>query len=486
MRLRDNGESGALLHISSLPGKYGIGTLGEPAYRFAELLGSAGQKYWQLLPLVPLGEGNSPYKSPSAYAGEILYIDPDLLVRDGLLLPEELPERVPAGRVDYKRIRPIMLNVLRTAVARFKEQCRPFREFCRVNREWLEGYAVFAAICEEYGDTLGSIPEELRFHIPQAIEAFCLAHHRQISFYKITQYLFYKQYFELRGFARRQGVELIGDIPFYVAPDSAEVWQYPDCFRLGRDLTPVCVAGVPPDRFSGSGQLWGNPIYAWDYLKKNSYAFWRKRLSFCSGLYSALRIDHFRAFSAYYSIPFGAVDARSGAWEPGPGIDFWSAVENECGDMKIIAEDLGGEEPEVERLLRQTGFPGMRILQFGFSGDLQNRFYPKNYPKGCVCYTGTHDNETATGWYENAARREQVFFSKTAPLNGEAPALRMIALAMRSRAALVIIPMQDWLCLDNSARMNSPGTLGGNWEWQMTEDIDFDELRGKMRKYGRR
>ena len=485
MRSKDNGESGVLLHISSLPGKYGIGTLGSKAHRFAEFLGSAKQKYWQLLPLVPLGEGNSPYKSTSCFAGEILYIDPELLVRDGLLFPEELPEEVPAGSVDFGTVRSKMLPLLELAASRFRRDNRDYRSFCRKNIDWLDDYAMFAAISEEYGDTLNRFPEELRFRLPQALEAFSLTHQRRLNFHRITQFLFYKQYTELRKAAAQNGVRIIGDIPFYVALDSADVWRDPDCFRLGRDLTPVRVAGVPPDRFSESGQLWGNPIYDWDYQRKTAYLWWKKRLRFCAGLYDVLRIDHFRAFASYYSVPFGAPDARGGVWETGPGIAFWRSVEHEYRGMKIIAEDLGGEEPAVEQLVAQTGFPNMKVLQFGFTGDLQNRFYPKNYGTNCVCYTGTHDNETALGWYENAPLREQVFFSKTAPAEGENPALRMIALAMRSKAELVIVPMQDWLCLSNSARMNTPGTVGGNWEWQMSENTEYETLKKNMLRFGR-
>ena len=474
-----------MLHIPSLPGKYGIGTLGEQAHRFAEFLGKNGQKYWQLLPLVPLGEGNSPYKSTSCFAGEILYIDSELLVRDGLLYENELPGRVPSGKVDYSEVRKAMLPLLELAVSRFKKDDRRYRAFLKASKGWLEDYALFEVLRSEYGETLDRFPEELRFRQPAALEAFSLTHRRQLEFHYITQYLFYSQYSQLRETASRHGVRIIGDIPFYVALDSADVWTSPDCFRLGRDMTPVRVAGVPPDIFSDTGQLWGNPVYDWDYQRKTAYAWWKKRLKFCSEIYDVLRIDHFRAFSSYYSVPFGAADARAGVWEPGPGLSFWRSVEAECRGMGIIAEDLGGEEPDVEQLVLQTGFPNMKVLQFGFSTDTQNRFYPKNYRKNCVCYTGTHDNETALGWYQNASIREQVFFSRTAPCEGENPALRMIALAMRSKAGLVIIPMQDWLCLDNSARMNTPGTLGGNWEWQMADDTDFSALGKLMRRYGR-
>lgn len=485
MRSKDKGECGVLLHISSLPSEYGIGTLGDEAYRFADLLSAAGQRYWQLLPLVPVGEGNSPYKSSSCFAGEILLIDLERLVRDGLLLPEELPEKTVSGRVDYDAVRGYKLPLLRLAASRFDTSSRDYRGFLHKNRDWLENFALFSAIAEEHGDTLSRFPEELRYRLPAALEAFALTHREQLDFHRITQYLFYRQYFELKKYAAKKGVLLIGDIPFYVALDSADVWQNPDCFRLGRDLTPVRVAGVPPDRFSENGQLWGNPVYDWEFQRKTHYAWWKQRLHFCSRLYDVLRIDHFRAFASYYSIPFGAPDARSGVWERGPGMTFWRSVESACGDLMIIAEDLGGEEPDVEALVAATGFPNMKVLQFGFDGDLQNRFLPRNYARNCVCYTGTHDNETALGWFESAPQREQVFFSRTAPEREEPPAVRMIAMAMRSRAALVIVPMQDWLGLDSSARMNTPGTASGNWEWQMKSGADYEALRTLMRRISR-
>ncbi len=482
MRSRDKGECGVLLHISSLPSKHGIGTFGKEAYRFADFLAESGQKYWQMLPLVPVGEGNSPYKSSSCFAGEILYIDLDLLIEDGLLSVDEIDYKIFKSRVDYEAERELKLPLLRLAASRFDISDLEYKAFLKKNAYWLEDYALFACISEEYGGFFHRFPEELRYRLPESMEGFCLSHKSELDFYRVTQYIFYKQYFELKKFCNKKGIAIIGDIPFYVSLESADVWTIPDGFRLGRNLVPVSVAGVPPDRFSDDGQLWGNPIYDWDYHKKTGYAWWKSRLKFCSQLYDALRIDHFRAFASFYTIPYGSPNAKNGAWEHGPGVGFWKSVEHSCGDLLIIAEDLGGEEPEVEQLLAAVGFPNMKVLQFGFSGDMQNRFLPRNYNRNCVCYTGTHDNDTVIGWYDNATMRERAFFASVAPRTEKNTALRMIDFAIRSRAALVIIPLQDWLCLGSEARMNRPGTVRNNWEWQMPRDIDYGALSETVKR----
>lgn len=482
MRSKDKGECGVLLHISSLPSKYGIGTLGLEAYKFIDFLCEAGQGYWQILPIVPIGEGNSPYKSSSCFAGEILFIDLEFLVRDGLLKADELPEESFSERVDYKKLKNEKIPLLKKAAERFDKDNKDYKAFLEENSLWLQNYALFSCIADEYGELLSRFPEELRYRLPHALEGFRLSHRNEMDFYCITQYLFYKQYFELKKYAVKMGIQLIGDIPFYISLESADVWESPDAFKLGRDLTPMKVAGVPPDRFSETGQLWGNPVYDWDYHKKTNYSWWKKRLKFCSKLYDVLRIDHFRAFASYYSIPYGAPDARNGVWEHGPGISFWKSVEHSCGNLMIIAEDLGGEEPDVEQLVEKCGFPNMKVVQFCFDGDIKNRFLPKNYNRNCVCYTGTHDNETALGWYHEAPLKQKVYFDGITPKKEGVPALRMIDFAMRSRAALVVIPMQDWLCLDNKARMNTPGTKGNNWEWKMAQDTDYKALTERMRR----
>lgn len=479
-------ESGILLHISSLPSKYGIGSLGEQALRFIDFLRKSGQRYWQLLPLVPIGEGNSPYKSPSCFAGEILYIDIDFLVRDGYLEPADIPDDFETSKTDYKLAAAIKLPLIKKAAENFNTKSPAFMKFARENEWWLTDFAVFMAATSGGNKPLLSLEDGLKYRLPAPLEAFRMKHRDEIKFYKISQFFFYSQYFELKKYAAKCGVRLIGDIPFYVSPDSADVWKSPDNFKLGRDLTPVQVAGVPPDIFSSSGQLWGNPIYDWDFQRKTGYSWWKKRLSHCARLYDVIRIDHFRAFASYYTVPFGAADAKSGTWEKGVGLHFWETLSEECGGLKIIAEDLGGEEPEVQKLIADTGFPNMKVLQFAFSGDSTNPFLPKNYDRSCVCYTGTHDNDTVLGWYASATNKERLTANRLLPHIENAPiSIRMISAAMRSKAELVIIPMQDWLSLDSEARMNTPGTRTGNWEWRIPPDYYNDKFAETIRSLSR-
>lgn len=482
MRSKDKRECGVLLHISSLPSPYGIGTLGKQAYDFIDFLASTGQKYWQILPLVPVGEGNSPYKSSSCFAGEPLLIDLDFLVRDGLLNAEELPAWEFGKDVDYDAVRKYKIPLLKKATERFDEQSKNYGDFLRENEWWLKDYALFAAIADSGYDRLCSMPEELKYRLPSALEEFAKENSDNIAFHKKVQYFFFAQYSQLHNYAIKQGVKIVGDIPIYVSLDSADVWVSPDEFKLGRDLTPVRVAGVPPDIFSNSGQLWGNPVYDWDYQRKTGYRWWKRRLQYCASLYDVIRIDHFRAFESFYSIPCGAKDARTGIWEKGPAMNFWNSMSETIKDLQIIAEDLGGEEPEVEKLVLQTGFPNMKVLQFAFDKDMQNRFLPRNYERNCVCYTGTHDNDTSLGWWNSATTHERLLFSRLAPEHERIMPQRMIAMAMRSRARMVIIPMQDWLSLDTDCRMNTPGTSVGNWKWRMSADALDDKLKRLMRE----
>ncbi len=486
MRSRDKRECGILLHISSLPSKYGIGSFGEEAYRFVDFLAHCGQQYWQILPLVPLGEANSPYKSVSCFAGEPLYIDIDLLVRDGLLNEDEVQYSVPVDNVDFDMVRAVKLPLIQRAAERFDTKRSDYLRFVKKNEFWLSSFALFSAIAEEYEtENPAEFPDELRYRLPLALENFKMSYPQRIKYYQVIQFLFYRQYFALKEYAGKKGVKIIGDIPFYVSGESADVWKNPDCFCLGRDLTPARIAGVPPDIFSASGQLWGNPVYDWDFQRKTNYAWWRRRLEFCASLYDVLRIDHFRAFSSYYSMPYGAEDARGGTWESGPGMNFWKSMSSTIEGLDIVAEDLGGEEEAVLNLIKATGFPNMKILQFGFDKDLKNRFLPKNYDKNCVCYTGTHDNDTALGWYSSATSHERVMFNRLAPEIGRPVPLRMISMAMHSKARLVIIPMQDWLCLGTEARMNTPGTSTGNWSWRIKSDAITEDLVKTVRKFSK-
>ena len=481
MRLRANNElleSGVLLHITSLPSNYGIGSFGKEAYRFVDFLKESGQRYWQILPLCPIGEGNSPYKSPSCFAGEPLLIDLELLVSDGYLDASDLPENFGDGSVDYDKVRSIKLPLLKKAAEKFKRNKIDYIRFLKKNEFWITDYAVFMTALEVGNiEKLSDFEEGLLHRLPIALENFKAAYAQEIEEKKIIQYFFYSQYFALKAYAAKSGVRIIGDLPFYVSLDSADVWKSPDNFKLGNDMTPVLVAGVPPDVFSADGQLWGNPIYDWDYQKRTNYAWWRKRLEFSLNVYDVLRIDHFRAFADYYTIPYGSKTARSGSWEKGVGLPFWQLMESKIGRLRIIAEDLGEASPEVEKLVADTEFPNMKVLQFAFDSDLQNKFLPRNYNRNCVCYTGTHDNNTALGWFNNATPHERDMFEKLVQASGiSEPSYQLIWLAMRSRASTVIIPMQDWLCLDESGRMNMPGTKTENWKWRMNKDYKTDEL----------
>lgn len=470
--------SGALLAVSSLPSNYGIGTLGKSAYDFVDFLRLANQRYWQILPINPLGEGNSPYKSVSGFAGEMLYIDIDFLVRDGYLDASDIPETNFPQNTDYNAVYKFKIPLLKKAAENFDTKQSAFLKFKHDNAYWLDDYAIFCTAMQVYGtQRLTELPEGIKYRVPKAIFEFAEKHRSKIRFHKIMQYIFYRQYFELKRYANSCGVEIIGDIPFYVSPDSVDVWVNPDDFKVGRDFTPTAVAGVPPDKFSQNGQLWGNPIYNWKNMKKNDLCWWQRRLRFCKDLYDVIRIDHFRAFANFYSIPYGAKDARSGTWEKGIGISFWEKMQNALGNINIIAEDLGGEDDiDVQQMLCKSGFPNMKIMQFGFTGSLQNQFLPQNYKYNCVCYTGTHDNDTTLGWYNTATKKERVFFNALMGEDNTPVPHRMIKAAVKSQARMVIVPMQDLLCLDSSARMNTPGTVRGNWQWRMPNDALTKEL----------
>lgn len=477
-------ESGILLPLSSLPSKYGIGSLGEEAYRFADFLKQAGQTYWQLLPLCPLGRGNSPYSSFSTFAGEILYIDLDFLANDGWLNKGDIHNKKFETTIDYNLVRKFKLPLLKQAALNFDTESSDFKSFKKENCHWLDDFCLFMAIMEgNLGVAFNKWETPLKYRFPDAIKSFIDTHQEEIEFYEITQYFFYTQFFALKNYCNKIGIKLIGDIPFYVSLNSADVWSNPENFKLGRDMTPVQVAGVPPDVFSKEGQLWGNPIYDWSFQKKTDFYWWSKRLEHYSFMYDVIRIDHFRAFADYYTIPFGSKNAKLGTWEKGVGMLFWNTVQPIIKNTEIIAEDLGGETPEVEELVKASGFPNMKVLQFAFSTTLKNPFLPKNFNKNCVCYTGTHDNDTTLGWYEKLSQKEKLLFEKLVP-NDESgsPVFSLIAYGMNSKARIVIIPLNDYLQLPSKDRINSPGTFKGNWEWRyesgaLSEDLIRTVLR---------
>ena len=450
----ENQKRGILLPLSSLPSNHGIGTLGIESYKFVDLLKETGQNYWQMLPLCPVGRGNSPYASISCFAGEILYIDLDMLVEDSLLNKSEIGCYSFSKSVDYESVREFKIPLLKLAANRFDKDNEDFKSFCRENNYWLSNFALFCSeksgICED--------------------------------FYKITQFLFFKQYEKLHTYANENGIKIIGDIPFYVDLESADVWSNPKIFELGEDLNPTLVAGVPPDFFSATGQLWGNPIYNWEYLKKTDYEWWQKRLIHNAKLYDAIRIDHFRAFANYYCIPANSSDATKGFWKKGVGEEFFSLIKEQLNNTLIIAEDLGGEEdPLVIELLKKTGFPNMKVLQFAFNSDESNIFLPQNFGRNCVCYTGTHDNDTTLGWFEKLPVDQKDLFKKMVTQKYDSPVLNLILFAMNSKAKIVIIPFTDYLELNSDCRINTPSVPKGNWEWRFESRDITEHLKEKIR-----
>lgn len=485
MLSRDNSrESGILMHISSLPSKYGIGSFGIEAYNFADFLKSSNQRYWQILPLVPLGDENSPYKSVSCFAGEILYTDIDFLVRDGLLSEEDIKPFDFPKNVDFDAVREFKMPLLRKAAANFDTDSASYRNFLNENQFWIDDYALLMAAFDDFCvNSVIDLPEGIKYRLPDVLEGFKLTHKKETEFYKITQFLFYEQYFALKKYVNKNGIKIIGDIPIYVSADSADVWAYPDNFKIGRDFTPILVAGVPPDLFSETGQLWGNPIYDWEYQKKTDFLWWKKRLSHSRDIYDVTRIDHFRGFADYYEIPYGSPDARTGTWKKGVGTAFWDSIKRTLGHIEIIAEDLGVVSQEVIDLVNDTGFANMKVLQFGFSGDMSNPHLPQNYNSNCVCYTGTHDNDTTLGWFNSAPSAAQIMATRLFPETKDfSIPYNFIKAAVDSKARLVIIPIQDYLSLGSDARMNIPGVPKGNWSFRIAPDCLTNELAAKIRQ----
>ena len=572
--------SGVLLPISSLPGKYGIGRFSAEAYAFVDFLHAAGQRYWQVLPVCPTGYGDSPYQSFSTFAGNPYFIDPEALVRDGLLTEEELASAdfgSDPGRVDYGRQyietnrlldlaaerglgrlaaadkeTEISGNPEKVSVCPGGEAARDCdvrerdfpesaacAEFRRRNAYWLEDYALFTACKKAFGGkSFTEWDEDIRRRAPRALERYRQELSDEISKCCYLQFLFDRQWMRLKACANEKGIRIIGDIPIYVAPDSADFWAHPELFQVNADGGPSAVAGCPPDGFSADGQFWGNPLYDWVYHRETGYAWWISRLTRCRELYDVIRIDHFRGFDEYYSIPAGETTAVHGSWKKGPGAELFRAAREAIGETPIIAEDLGYITDSVRQLVKDCGFPNMKVLEFAFdSRDSSSRelYLPHNYEENCVVYTGTHDNETLLGWlgsilpeelqqvreYLGCTEEESAAADPAAgeacSTHGEVPqrctALkeidsewmdawkrayrnapphdaekltdRLIRLAQASVADLCVIPMQDWLGLDNTARMNRPNTMGGNWQWRMQAGDCSEKLAERMRKMAR-
>lgn len=464
-------KAGVLMHISSLPNKRGIGSLGKCAYEFVDFLRESGLKLWQVLPLCPTSYGDSPYQSPSAIAGNPYFIDLDTLAQEGLLQEGDLPE-YPMGDIDYGAIFNERYVTLRKAFAAFKKSDPAFKAFKQENAFWLDDYAVFMALKNAHDmQSWETWEDEYRFRT--ADES---VFEKEGEFWKFLQFKFYEQWGKLKSYANENGIDLVGDMPIYVAYDSVDVWSNPKMFLLRDDLSPEVVAGVPPDYFSADGQLWGNPIYNWQAMKEDGYKWWLNRIALAMKLYNVLRIDHFRGFSDYYVIPNGATSAKTGEWRMGPGIELFNTIKRELNNPRIIAEDLGELHDCVRQLVHDTGYPGMKIFQFGLD-NASNDFYYKNYPQNCIAYTGTHDNDTTRGWFEALDDYQKQTARRLLDYNeGNAIASTMVQKLFASAADTVIVPMQDFLNLPTKARMNTPSTLGGNWVWR-SENVWLKKIK---------
>ncbi len=482
--------------ISSLPSPYGIGTLGAEARTFADFLAAGGQSCWQLLPVGPTSYGDSPYQSFSSFAGNPYFIDLDTLAEEGLLEREEFQDLSwgdSPAYIDYGLMYETRYPVLHKACGRLLAQDRPgFAAFCREQRDWLEDYALFMALKDQHGGASWFTWEtELRLRQPAALERARKELAGEVDFWRAVQYLFFRQWNAWKAYVNGLGISIIGDLPIYVSGDSADVWANPEQFQLDKDGLPTEVAGCPPDGFSADGQLWGNPLFDWERMKKDGYAWWLRRIAFQFQLYDTLRIDHFRGFDSYYAIPYGDATAKNGRWKPGPGIAFFKAVNKALGEKDIIAEDLGFLTPSVHKLLKDSGYPGMKVLEFAFdSRDTGSDYLPHCYSPHCVVYAGTHDNDTIQGWMASAPKKDVSFAKAYLRLSKrEGYHWGMMRSAWASPADLAVMQFQDLLGLGSEARMNTPSTLGNNWKWRALPGT-FDEklskrLRREMKVYQR-
>lgn len=468
--------------------------MGKESFQFIDFLKAAGQKYWQILPIGPTGCGDSPYQSFSAFAANPYFIDPDLLAGQGLLKEEEIKE-FPFGsdpeQVDYGALFDNRFAMLHRAAGRFPDEDAGFDTFRRANAGWLEDYALFMALKKENNMvSFQDWPDELRLRKASALKAARVRLADEIRFWKVTQYLFYTQWHALKTYAHKNGVYIIGDLPIYVSPDSADLWAHSELFQVDKDRRPTEVAGCPPDAFTAEGQLWGNPLYDWEKHALTGYRWWVKRLSSAAKVYDVVRIDHFRGFAGYYSVPAGSKNAINGAWRKGPGIDFVDTVKEKLPRLSVIAEDLGFLTDDVRKLLADSGFPGMKVLQFAFDSREESDYLPHNYSKNCVVYTGTHDNTTTEDWKLSAPKEDAAFARRYLGIGPKDDFTgAMIRAAQASVADTCIIPMQDYLRFGAEARMNTPGTVGGNWRWRVLgKDLTprlAAEIRGTAELYGR-
>ena len=494
-------SSGILLHITSLPGRHGIGDLGTAAYEFADFLADAGQKIWQVLPLSPTGYGDSPYQCFSAFAGNPLLIDLSALQHAGLLSSVDLANAptFPQERVEYSTVIRFKNAMLQQAAQNFftsraGAEMQAYQKFCSENAAWLEDYALFMAVKEVHGGVAWTNWDpEIRLRSPEALRSWRERLARDIDSHKFSQYEFFRQWRTLKDHCRGLGLRIMGDIPIYVAHDSADVWSHPELFQLDGEGKPTVVAGVPPDYFSATGQLWGNPIYRWEVLAESGYAWWVERFRAALAVLDMVRLDHFRGFEAYWEVPGGATTAAGGRWVKGPGAQIFEVLRHELGELPVVAENLGVITPEVEAIRQRFGFPGMALLQFAFGNDPQGpSFRPHTYSRQLVAYTGGHDNDTTVGWWTSSGvgdstrtaediRKERAFAKAYLGFENESINWVFIRAVMASVAAIAIVPLQDVLGLGSGARMNLPGTLSGNWRWRYRAEDLSTALSARLR-----
>ena len=480
--------SGILMHISSLPSNYGIGTMGIEAYKFVDFLSEAKQKYWQILPLCPTSYGDSPYQSFSSYAGNPYFIDLDMLIEEKLLTQKEVDSVVwdfGKDEVDYSNIYYYRFDILKKAFERFKKgDLTEFNKFLSDNDRWISNYALFmSAKAANDNKCWLEWDKGLRNRDSHALWMFKNEHADEVMFWEFLQFKFFEQWNNLKAYANEKGIKIIGDIPIYVALDSADVWVYTDLFDLGEDLEPNAVAGCPPDAFSPTGQLWGNPLYRWERHKELGYNWWIDRLDSATKMYDVVRIDHFRGFDEYYAIPYGDETAENGRWEKGPGKEFFKTIKEKMGDLPIIAEDLGFLTDTVVDMLKESGFPGMKVLEFAFDPREKSNYLPYNYDSNSVVYLGTHDNNTILGWIDELDKASLDFcvdFIGAKKADKKDIIWKMIRCAMASVSDTAIMQMQDYLELGEEARMNVPSTLGTNWKWRMKKGANAKALAKKI------
>ena len=481
--------SGILLAISSLPSKYGIGCFSKEAYAFVDWLKDAGQHYWQILPMGPTGYGDSPYQSFSTFAGNPYFIDLEKLIEEGLLTKREC-DRVSFSasedQVDYLKLYEKRYHLLRKAYERSHISEKPeFHAFLKENEHWIYDYSLYMAVKQYLGGVSWEFwPEDIKYRWQNALDYYRGELYFEVEFQQFMQFLFHQQWVALRSYANQRGIKIIGDIPIYVAMDSSDAWAHPELFQLDGERKPCAVAGCPPDNFFAYGQLWVNPLYNWEYHRTSGYQWWITRMQQCFSLYDVVRIDHFRGFDEYYSIPYGDENAVRGHWEKGPGMELFYAIRQALGEREVIAEDLGFVTDSVRQLVYDSGFPGMKVLEFAFDHMDSNAsaYYPHVYQENCVAYTGTHDNETLMGWWKHVDEevRQSVrtylcdFYTPDEEIN-----FPLIGLILRSAANLCIVPLQDYMGLDDHARMNTPSTLGGNWNWRLTQ-LPEEDLQKKI------